>query len=241
MDEFKQLQKAQKAADSGKREQAKNLLDALILYNPANYSAWIALSKLVDCPEDEADCLRRALSVNPDPNANLDITTKMRLAEIEGQINQRSWGVQPPARDKIWELLERGTLESIVPDDPEIYEGWHRSRSHSSDLATSLFANLISAFQDSNTATRIDLGLGTVLVLAALVFIYNLFAKSVGSGTVLLSFFLPGLGFMACCGMWIWRIVIAKVSIPAAEKRLVVFAALNLVGIAAYFVFLAGR
>ncbi len=83
--------------------------------------------------------------------------------------------------------------------------------------------------------------LGSGLGLVLLLFIYS--SPAIPFGPILLQvlFFLLVAGLVACCGMWIWRIMIAKVSIPTAEKKLILYAALYLVGILAYFIIKASR
>lgn len=110
MQEDVQLIKAQEALWIGQKDRAKKLLDALLVHNPNNGGAWLMLSKLVDNPDEEADCLRYALANHPYP------TAREHLREIQLQITKTIG--QPrlahARRDRIWEMLEPGPVETTL-------------------------------------------------------------------------------------------------------------------------------
>jgi hypothetical protein len=217
LNETLQLNKAQYAADNGNKTLAKNLVDAVILNNPGSEEAWLMLSKLVDNPEEEADCLRRAVSINP------GISTKMRLAELErDQVS--STHTQPSKRDKIWNLLERGPLET-----PNSNPG---SRNNFSDLLT-----WINDFFASDFTGKIEKLIQASLIIEAVLVFMLLsvwFSHASYSGFFQNSITYLSFGFVVSSGLWIWRIVIKKESIPSAEMKLLLYAGLYLAGLAIF-------
>jgi hypothetical protein len=61
MEEAQILHTAQEAIRQGNREAGRRLLAQLLRVNPRNEAAWLWLSAVVDDPEQERECVQRAL------------------------------------------------------------------------------------------------------------------------------------------------------------------------------------
>jgi len=60
------LQKGIKAARRGHKEPAQRLLSQVVEADPHNEQGWLWLARVVDDPQMQAQCLQRALAINPD-------------------------------------------------------------------------------------------------------------------------------------------------------------------------------
>jgi len=60
------LQKGMKAAKRGHKEPAQRLLGQVVQADPSNEQGWLWLSRVVDAPEQKAQCLERVIQLNPD-------------------------------------------------------------------------------------------------------------------------------------------------------------------------------
>jgi tetratricopeptide (TPR) repeat protein len=60
------LQKGIRAARRGRKEPAQQLLNQVVQADPNNEEAWLWLARVVDSPEQQAECLQRVLTINPD-------------------------------------------------------------------------------------------------------------------------------------------------------------------------------
>ena len=60
------LQKGIKAARRGHKEPAQKLLGQVVKADPSNEQAWMWLAKVVEQPEQKAQCLERVIQLNPD-------------------------------------------------------------------------------------------------------------------------------------------------------------------------------
>jgi Tfp pilus assembly protein PilF len=61
VEEAQVLQTAQETIRQGNREAGRKLLAQLLRANPRNETAWLWLSAVVDDPEQERECVQRAL------------------------------------------------------------------------------------------------------------------------------------------------------------------------------------
>lgn len=74
MDSADTFRQAILLAKAGQREQARQMLAHLVMQQPDHELAWVWLSDLVDSPEQQRYCLRRALAINP-----ANVATQRRL------------------------------------------------------------------------------------------------------------------------------------------------------------------
>src|SRR5690349_13582549 len=67
-----QFRAAEQAARAGQREAAYRLMCQALIENPCFVPAWLAMSKLVDDPARQRECLERALALDPHNQAARD-------------------------------------------------------------------------------------------------------------------------------------------------------------------------
>ena len=72
------MDEAISAIQKGQTERAIKFLEIITLKEPNNEEAWMQLSKLVKYPWQEAKCLNKVISINPD-----NLTARHRLEQVE--------------------------------------------------------------------------------------------------------------------------------------------------------------
>ena len=192
MDELKQFKKAQAAIEAGDTDLARYLLDNLLVHFPKSEKGWLALSKLVNSPQEEADCLRRVISINPDSLAN------SRLAELKRSI-ARTGGDSSAPRDKIWKMLERGPLEAKDTN-------YLKPRREPSDES---FSGLLKRFKTDSWVKKLETISGFLLFFSIMALVVSSPGKHSNTpGNPLFfqySIFFLVPAFLLACGLFIWK------------------------------------
>jgi tetratricopeptide (TPR) repeat protein len=60
------------------RQEARERLDAIIVTEPNNESAWLQLAEVVDYPNEAVNCLEQALAINPN-----NIAASQKLKQLK--------------------------------------------------------------------------------------------------------------------------------------------------------------
>lgn len=82
------LQQGLSALDSGNKAEARRIFTAAVKQAPNDAEAWLALSRSLDSKEQQIDCLKQALRVNPDhdeAHGALDKLTQIPSSVIPDQ------------------------------------------------------------------------------------------------------------------------------------------------------------
>jgi hypothetical protein len=82
-----QFRAAEQAARRGQREAAYQLMCQALIENPRYVPAWISMSKLVDDPARQRECLERALALDPHNEAARDGIETLRLKEMLASVH----------------------------------------------------------------------------------------------------------------------------------------------------------
>ena len=82
-----QFRAAEQAARCGQREAAYQLMCQALLETPRYIPAWISMSKLVDDPARQRECLDRALALDPHNEAARDGIETLRLKELLASVH----------------------------------------------------------------------------------------------------------------------------------------------------------
>jgi hypothetical protein len=77
-----QFRAAELAAKRGQRQAAYQLMCQVLIENPHYLPAWLSMSKLVDDPARQRECLERALALDPGNQAARDGIETLRLKEL---------------------------------------------------------------------------------------------------------------------------------------------------------------
>jgi hypothetical protein len=85
-----QFSAAEQAVRRGQREAAYKLMCQALIENPAYVPAWLAMSKLVDDPARQRECLERALALDPRSEAARDGIETLRLKELLASVHAPS-------------------------------------------------------------------------------------------------------------------------------------------------------
>lgn len=78
MDVTTALNQAISAAQAGRREEAHQLLEAVLAMDERNEQAWLWLSSVVDNEEERIICLENVLTINPDNQTARDRLTALQ-------------------------------------------------------------------------------------------------------------------------------------------------------------------
>ena len=82
-----QFRAAEQAARRGQREAAYQLMCQALIENPGYGPAWLALSKLVEDPTRQRECLERVLALDPHNVAARDGIETLRLKEMLASVH----------------------------------------------------------------------------------------------------------------------------------------------------------
>jgi hypothetical protein len=82
-----QFRAAEQAARCGQRETAYRLMCQALLENPSYVPAWLSMSKLVDDPARQRECLERALALDPYNETARDGIETLRLKEMLASVH----------------------------------------------------------------------------------------------------------------------------------------------------------
>jgi hypothetical protein len=82
-----QFRAAEQAAKRGQRETAYQIMCRALIENPSYVPAWISMSKLVDDPARQRECLERALALDPHNEAARDGIETLRLKEMLASVH----------------------------------------------------------------------------------------------------------------------------------------------------------
>ncbi len=113
---------------------ARDLLEDLIFHEPRNDRAWMLLSTVVEHRNEQVDCLRQALSINPDntearelldelepPPAPLpekpgldQLSPELSLPAIEASPDLRSRSVMKPDKQHLIELVQQDPVNEAA-------------------------------------------------------------------------------------------------------------------------------
>jgi hypothetical protein len=100
-----QFRAAEQAARCGQREAAYQLMCQALLENPSYVPAWISMSKLVDDPARQRECLDRALALDPHNEAARDGIETLRLKELLASVHAPALIDRGPAPRQIGAYL----------------------------------------------------------------------------------------------------------------------------------------
>ena len=82
-----QFSAAEQAARRGQREAAYRLMCQALIENPGYVPAWLSMSKLVDDPTRQRECLERVLALDPHNEAARDGIETLRLKELLASVH----------------------------------------------------------------------------------------------------------------------------------------------------------
>ena len=82
-----QFRAAEQAARRGQREAAYQLMCQALIENPSYVPAWLSISKLVDDPTRQRECLDRVLALDPPNEAARDGIETLRLKEMLASVH----------------------------------------------------------------------------------------------------------------------------------------------------------
>jgi hypothetical protein len=82
-----QFRAAEQAAKRGQRAAAYQLMCQALIENPSYLPAWLSMSKLVDDPARQRECLERALVLDPGNQAARDGIETLRLKEMLASVH----------------------------------------------------------------------------------------------------------------------------------------------------------
>jgi hypothetical protein len=85
--EPKHFRAAEQAVRQGDREAAYRLMCQALIENPAYVPAWLSISKLVDDPNRQRECLERVLALEPGNQAAHDGIETLRLKELLASVH----------------------------------------------------------------------------------------------------------------------------------------------------------
>ena len=100
-----QFRAAEQAARCGQREAAYQLMCQALLENPRYVPAWISMSKLVDDPARQRECLDRALALDPHNEAARDGIETLRRKELLASVHAPALIDRGPAPRQIGAYL----------------------------------------------------------------------------------------------------------------------------------------
>src|SRR5437763_1518397 len=82
-----QFRAAEQAARRGQRETAYQLMCQALIENPSYVPAWLSMSKLVDDPTRQRECLERVLALDAHNEAARDGIETLRLKEMLASVH----------------------------------------------------------------------------------------------------------------------------------------------------------
>jgi hypothetical protein len=100
-----QFRTAEHAAKRGQRETAYQLMRQALIENPSYVPAWLSMSKLVDDPTRQRECLERALALDPHNQAARDGIETLRLKEMLASVHAPALIDRGPAPRQIGAYL----------------------------------------------------------------------------------------------------------------------------------------
>lgn len=99
------LTAAQQAFYRNERDAAYQLVRKALLSDPSSVDAWLWLSKLVDDPARERECLERALQLDPESSAARDGLEKLRVRQLLSTVQAPALREQAPGARQIGAYL----------------------------------------------------------------------------------------------------------------------------------------
>ena len=102
---------AEQAAKRGQREVAYQLMCQALLENPRYLPAWLSMSRLVDDPARQRECLERALALDPANEAARDGLETLRLKEMLASVQAPALITRDPQPRQLGAyLLDQGMI-----------------------------------------------------------------------------------------------------------------------------------
>jgi hypothetical protein len=99
------LTAAEQAYYRGDRDAAYQLVRTALLCDPSAVDAWLWLSKLVDDPARQHECLERALQLDPENSAARDGLEKLRVRQLLSTVQAPALREQAPGARQIGAYL----------------------------------------------------------------------------------------------------------------------------------------
>ncbi|MBI4772177.1 MAG: hypothetical protein HY784_17600 [Chloroflexi bacterium] len=100
------------ALKAGQNDAARRALIQVVRADPRHESGWLALASTLTDPAQRADCLRRALALNPQ---NAAARQALMLAELQAELAAGQAQVPEPAPEPEVPIEEPGDRERAVP------------------------------------------------------------------------------------------------------------------------------
>jgi hypothetical protein len=119
---------AEQAAKRGDRTAAYQLMCQALLENPAYAPAWLSLSKLVDDPARQRDCLERVLALDPCNEAARDGIETLRLKELLSSVQAPALSDRGPEPRQLGAYLVEQQIISQQQLDDALLEQRQRRR-----------------------------------------------------------------------------------------------------------------
>lgn len=111
MTEPRQFQAAEHAARRRDRINAYRLMREALLEDPTFVPAWIGLSKLIDNPQQQRECLERALALDPQNKQAREALEQLRVKTLLAEISKVVTPPIPSPPSKVGEyLVEHGII-----------------------------------------------------------------------------------------------------------------------------------
>jgi hypothetical protein len=106
-----QFRAAEQAAKRGQRAAAYQLMCQVLIENPNYVPAWLSMSKLVDDPVRQRECLERVLVLDPGNQAARDGIETLRLKEMLASVHAPALIDRGPAPRQLGAyLIEQGII-----------------------------------------------------------------------------------------------------------------------------------
>jgi tetratricopeptide (TPR) repeat protein len=107
------------AAKSGRKAQARALLQRAVKVETNNVTAWLWLSGVLDNPLEQEACLEKALTLDPDNNA-----ARKGLAVVRGRVTQALFAQGISAAEDRDHETARTLLTQVVSREEDNLEAW---------------------------------------------------------------------------------------------------------------------
>ena len=119
-----QFRAAEQAAKRGQREAAYQLMCQALIENPSYLPAWLSISKLVDDPARQRECLERALALDPGNQAAREGIEILRLKEMLASVHAPTLIDRGPAPRQLGAYL----IEQRVISHEQLHDALREQR-----------------------------------------------------------------------------------------------------------------
>src|SRR5215212_631936 len=134
-----QFRAAEQAARRGQREAAYQLMCQALRENPSYVKAWLSMSKLVDDPARQRECLERVLALEPHNEAARDGIEILRLKEMLASVHAPALVDRGPEPRQIGAYL----LEQRVITHEQLHDALREQRQRRARGAAIQFGDLL--------------------------------------------------------------------------------------------------